>query len=144
MSDEKAKAALMWLANALGDLEAAEAQPRGWVPARTVAFHAQQAAEKALKAALVLSGGRTSKIHDLDVLRNRLPDDRLVKKRYPDLSRLTDYAVASRYPDTSGPTHEARSAEGENAGGRDRQGGSAGLRPSWVCRRKGSNRNEAR
>lgn len=118
MSDDRAKPALMWLANALGDLEAAQAQPRGWVPARTVAFHAQQAAEKALKAALVLSGGRTAKIHDLDVLRNRLPDGWLVKKRYPDLSRLTDHGVASRYPDTSGPLTrtEARKARTQAAG----------------------------
>lgn len=102
--------ALTWLANALGDLEAAQGSPRGWVPARTVAFHSQQAAEKALKAALILSGEPTAKIHDLDALRNRLPDGWRVTKRYPDLSRLTDYAVDSRYPESIQPVTRAESS----------------------------------
>ncbi len=47
--------ALVWLAHALGDLASARAQPGRQRP-RIVAFHAQQAAEKELKAAFVLSG----------------------------------------------------------------------------------------
>jgi HEPN domain-containing protein len=40
-----------------------------------VAFHAQQAAEKALKGALVLPYVAVPRTNDLDDLRNRLPDD---------------------------------------------------------------------
>lgn len=56
MSDSREADALMWLGYALGDLAAARGQPGRHVRPRIVAFHAQQAAEKALKAALALSG----------------------------------------------------------------------------------------
>jgi HEPN domain-containing protein len=77
---------------------------------RIVAFHAQQAAEKALKAALALCGVESPKTHDLDNLRNRLPDDWRVKRRSPDLARLSDYAVDSLYPDDISPVTPLQSA----------------------------------
>jgi HEPN domain-containing protein len=56
MNGDRAPDALLWLGFATGDLEAARSQPGRHVRPRIVAFHSQQAAEKALKAALVLAG----------------------------------------------------------------------------------------
>ena len=61
-------------------------------------FHSQQAAEKALKAALVLEGIEFPYVHDLRRLRDLLPDG------WPDdpsnvaLQRLTEWGAESRYP----------------------------------------------
>lgn len=38
------------------------------------------------------------RIHDLDALRNLIPDDWSVKARFPDLAILTERAVEARYP----------------------------------------------
>jgi len=108
MSTEQAAAAVRWLAMALGDLEAARAR-RGVRP-RIVAFHAQQAAEKALKAALVLAGIEPPRTHDLEDLRRRLPGDWRVRRRPRDLARLSVYGVESRYPDDLTPVAPIESA----------------------------------
>lgn len=65
---------------------------------RHVCWLAQQAAEKALKAALILEGVDFPFRHDLDALRNLLPEGWSVKEEYPDLSELTEWAVEARYP----------------------------------------------
>lgn len=101
---------MTWLGFALGDLEAARSQRGRRVRPRIVAGHAQQAAEKALKAALVLEGILPPRTHDLDDLRNRLPAGWRVKRRHPDLARLTDHAVESRYPDNIAPVTPIQSA----------------------------------
>jgi len=101
MNDERERAAREWLAYALGDLEAARARPHRSVRPRHVANLAQQAAEKALKAALVLEGIRPPTKHDLDDLRTRLPDRWRVKRSPASLSRLTDYGVDVKYPDNA-------------------------------------------
>lgn len=98
MDAEDAADASTWLAFALGDLEAARAQPGRRQRPRIVAFHAQQAAEKALKAALVLSDIDPPRTHDLMDLLQRLPDGWAIKGRRPDLVRLSRAATDSRYP----------------------------------------------
>ena len=55
-------------------------------------------AEKALQAALVLEGVIFPYSHDLDALRNLLPDGWAVRTEYPDLAELTEWAVETRYP----------------------------------------------
>lgn len=110
MDDERVEDALMWLAYALGDLEAASSQPGRRVRPRIVANLAQQAAEKALKAALVLDGTDPPKRHDLDDLRNRLQSRWRIKRRFPDLARLSRYASESRYPDDIAPVTPIQSA----------------------------------
>lgn len=98
--DARAFDALRWLGMACGDLNTASVtQPRWEVPARAVAFHAQQAVEKAVKAALILEGRSAPRTHDLDALRDRLPAGWRVKQSHRDLGRLSQYAVESRYPD---------------------------------------------
>jgi HEPN domain-containing protein len=88
-----------WLRYAWDDLGAAEAllSEKEHTP-RHPCWLAQQAAEKALKAALVLAGVNFPKRHDLDALRNLLPDDWEVKRAHPDLAQLTEWAVEARYP----------------------------------------------
>ena len=110
MSGDLERDALTWLGYALGDLEAARSQPGRHVRPRIVAFNAQQAAEKALKAALALSRIDVPKTHDLDDLRRRLPPDWRVKRRPADLSSLSDLAVDSRYPEDIAPVTPLQSA----------------------------------
>ena len=110
MDDERVEDAQMWLAYAFGDLEAARSQPGRRVRPRIVANLAQQAAEKAIKAAIVLDGADPPKSHDLDDLRNRLQSRWRVKRRFPDLARLSTYANEGRYPDDIAPVTPIQSA----------------------------------
>lgn len=99
MSAEPEADALTWLSYAVGDLAAARSQAGRHVRPRIVAFHAQQAVEKALKAALVLSDVEPTRTHDLNHLRGLLPADWRAKRRPRDLTQLSLYAADSRYPD---------------------------------------------
>jgi len=67
-------------------------------PLDTVCFHAQQCAEKLMKAWLVFLGIDFPKTHDLTELAELLPE----KDRFPisvdDCVKLTDYATVTRYP----------------------------------------------
>jgi HEPN domain-containing protein len=109
--DDPSGAAISWLEMACGDLATAEAAQKEWrVPARNVAFHAQQAVEKAIKAALVLEGRAAPRSHDLDQLRNRLPTGWHIKASHRDLSRLSQYAVEARYPDDVPPITKLQSS----------------------------------
>jgi HEPN domain-containing protein len=90
-----------WIAKADNDflniqnnLQAAE------VPWDTVCFHAQQAAEKLLKALLVCHGLIPTRTHDLVALLARCVEfDRGLEIIEEDCRKLTVYAVGSRYPD---------------------------------------------
>jgi HEPN domain-containing protein len=110
MSDELERDALLWLAFAVGDLEAARAQPGTHLRPRHVAMNAQQAAEKALKAALVLSSIDPPRTHDLNALLQLLPGSWLVVRRRPDLTTLSAQAVNSRYPDDIVPVQPIQAA----------------------------------
>ena len=79
---------------------------------RHACFCAQQAAEKALKAALLLEGLEIPYIHDLNAVRNRLPDSWSVRSEHPDLAELTVWAAESRYP---GDWQEATAVDAERA-----------------------------
>jgi HEPN domain-containing protein len=100
MSDDE-EFAREWFSFALGDLRAARAGPNATMRPRIVAFHAQQAAEKALKAALVIEGIRPPATHDLEELRRKLPGTWKVRRTPADLSRLGDYGVDAKYPDNA-------------------------------------------
>jgi HEPN domain-containing protein len=88
-----------WLRFAREDLEAAEALlgQANFIP-RHACWLAEQAAEKALKAALVSQQVNFPFRHDLDALRNLLPDGWHVKTQHRDLAELTEWAVEARYP----------------------------------------------
>jgi len=67
-------------------------------PFDTVCFHAQQAAEKYIKALLTFYGIAFGKSHDLPELALLLPSTSRVPSEVGDLSELTDAAVIARYP----------------------------------------------
>ena len=70
------------------------------IPWDTVCFHAQQAAEKVLKAFLVSRGCDLSKTHDLVALLTRCVEcDAGLTPLESDCRKLTSYGVAARYPD---------------------------------------------
>jgi HEPN domain-containing protein len=74
-------------------------------------FHAQQCAEKYLKARLVEANITFSKIHDLDALLNLiLPLDPNCESLREDCLHLTDMAVEVRYPGFSADSEDAEEA----------------------------------
>ena len=102
-----------WLRFAAEDLDVAQCLlATDGAPPRHACFHAQQAAEKALKAALVLERIDFPRQHDLDALRNLLPDTWSGRRTHLDLAQLTEWAVESRYP---GDWPEATATDAEQA-----------------------------
>ena len=102
-----------WLRYAQEDLSAAEAMLTSLgFESRHVCWLAQQSAEKAIKAALVWLQIDFPWQHDLDVLRNLLPDDWRVKHENLDLATLTEWAMEARYP---GDWPEASEADAQRA-----------------------------
>ena len=102
-----------WLRYAREDLQAAESMigSDNAYP-RHACWLAQQAAEKVLKSALILAQIDFPFSHDLDRLRDLLPDVWRVKKECPDLAELTEWAVQARYP---GDMPEAVEADAQTA-----------------------------
>lgn len=75
MSDSQEDEAQRWLKYARWDLATAERNAADdTMPPANVCFAAQQAVEKTLKAALVFLGIEPPRTHNLDSLRNLLPD----------------------------------------------------------------------
>jgi HEPN domain-containing protein len=70
----------------------------------TASFHAQQAAEKALKALLIRHQVSYSKTHDLgELLQLAEPVAAGIAGALADAEGLTPHAVDTRYPTASGP-----------------------------------------
>ncbi len=88
-----------WLQCSGEDLEVAETLVRDpELTPRAACFHAQQAGEKALKAALIASGIDFPRIHNLNSLRNLLREGWSIKDAGADLAALSEWAVEARYP----------------------------------------------
>ena len=90
-----------WLRYAEEDLITAETflgHPH--VPPRQCCWHAQQSAEKALKAALIFLQIDFHRTHNLNDLRDMVPESWQLKTAYPNLTNLTRWAVEARYPET--------------------------------------------
>lgn len=99
VQDEEAR---QWLRYAAEDLITAERVAASrTMPPRNACYHAQQTAEKAIKAALVFLQIPFPFRHDLDFLRDLLPTGWSVKTQHPDLSTLTIWVVEARYPSDS-------------------------------------------
>lgn len=100
-----------WLSYSRENLRTAEGLVGLGVP-RQVSFHAQQAAEKAIKAVFVFLQTDFPYTHDLDRLRTLLPEGWKVKEQPPDLAVLTFWATRGRYP---GSVREATEEDARSA-----------------------------
>jgi HEPN domain-containing protein len=105
-----------WLAYADDDLRFAHmglSLPGGQSPPyHLVAYHAQQCAEKYLKAYLVCLGVDFPRTHNISTLLELCSDYAEWPLTLRDAEELTDYAVATRYPgeETEVTPHDAQRA----------------------------------
>jgi HEPN domain-containing protein len=105
MSAPDPDSAIAWFQVALGDLMAAQAlAAHGGLPSRVVAALAQQAAEKAIKAAIAFAGTDPPRTHDLVALSAGLRAHDLSIPESVDLAELTDGLRTGRYPDPDEPS----------------------------------------
>jgi HEPN domain-containing protein len=103
-----------WLEKAQNDLQNIENNLNAEiVPWDTVCFHAQQAAEKLLKAVLVHHGQMPPRGHDLiRLLEGCVKFDATLASLEQVLQRLAPYAAAVRYP---GDVYEPEEQDGREA-----------------------------
>ena len=95
----KADEAQLWLSYAKSDLDAAHVLlEKGDFFPRQICFMSQQAGEKALKSILVYLEINFPKTHDLDRIRELIPEGWAIKKEFPNLYDLSVWSVESRYP----------------------------------------------
>lgn len=87
-----------WLLDAQGDLALANVKKTRPMRYAHICFHAQQAAEKSLKAVYLVIGMDIPKTHDLAYLMDMLPDRVVLPPSILMLPVLTKYAVQCRYP----------------------------------------------
>ncbi len=98
-ADVVVQEARRWLQFSAEDLDVARRLLTDRLSApRHVCWLSQQAAEKALKAALVLEEIDFPYTHDLNVLRNLLPDSWILQADHSELADLTEWAVEARNP----------------------------------------------
>ncbi len=102
----RADAPARWLDNAGADLALARAGlPPGGLYEH-LCFHAQQAAEKSLKAVLLHLGVNPPFTHDLQTLLTLLMPRLVVPPDLADSVELNPYAVVTRYPGETEPVDE--------------------------------------
>jgi HEPN domain-containing protein len=104
---------LEWVRKAEGDFEVMEREARARSPGvrDSVCFHAQQCAEKYLKARLYEAGVPFEPIHKLVALLDRaLAIEPLWEAYREDLAFLSNFAVAFRYPGESATPAQALAA----------------------------------
>ena len=92
-----------WLRHARSDLSLSQSRKTKTLLYQHLCFHAQQAAEKALKAVLVRHGLRPPRSHDLSYLMDMLPETVSIPPPLVALPVLTKYAVQQRYPGENSP-----------------------------------------
>ncbi|MBI2267296.1 MAG: HEPN domain-containing protein [Armatimonadetes bacterium] len=96
-----------WLRRAWSDLELAQMDRSSRILLEDLCFHAQQAAEKALKAILVSRSIPFPRTHNIGTLVDLLPESIEIPLEAAGAARLSDYAVSTRYPGDLEPvTHE--------------------------------------
>lgn len=100
-----------WVKKAEGDFATAQRELRARLAPNydSACFHAQQCAEKYLKAFLVLHGHEPPRTHNLvELLRLGLNLDTSLEMLRPTLEMLNTYAVDVRYPGEFATREEAR------------------------------------
>jgi len=118
-----------WIDKAEGDWRVARRELEGEDPVyEAICFHAQQCAEKYLKALLEEQGVEVPKTHDLVVLLNSLVDKPSgIEREWAVLARLTTYAVAFRYPGEEAAREDAEESLGSAARVRESVRGKLGV-----------------
>ena len=103
-ADSAPDEAVAWLRDARDDLRLAEhVLNHADLPARDACWHAHQAAEKALKAALTLDGADRTRTHALALLWSRLADGWPADPPLDAIAGLAPWGLRGRYLD-AGPT----------------------------------------
>ena len=95
-----------WLRYAKSDLELARIEKPEGVLLENLCFHAQQAAEKTLKAVLIFLEIDFPRTHNIRTLLDLLPEGVDVPLEVEESAILTDYAVESRYPMSGEPVDD--------------------------------------
>ena len=103
---------LAWVARAEEDFALARTALRRKQPlASGACFHAQQCAEKYMKALLISKSADFPKTHDLLLLNNLCSISGILLEIDPKhLNTLTDYAVRTRYPGNDPTAEDAKEA----------------------------------
>lgn len=87
-----------WLMHAKSDLIIAKLGDRSDILLNQLCYHAQQAAEKSLKAVLIKEKVEFLFTHNIKTLLLSLPESIQKPSFFDELPILTDYAVITRYP----------------------------------------------
>ena len=95
-----------WIYRANSDLALAKSPASDAIALEDLCFHAQQAAEKSIKAVLLAGGIPFPKTHNLDALIDLLPSGVPLPPEDVQVLRLTEYAVTTRYPGMDEPVTE--------------------------------------
>jgi HEPN domain-containing protein len=108
----EANDSLAWAVHAEEDFTLARAALRRKQPlASGACFHAQQCAEKYIKALLLSKNADFPKTHDLLLLNNLCSTNGILLEIDPKhLNTLTDYAVRTRYPGNNPTAEDAKEA----------------------------------
>lgn len=103
MADAASTEAKAWMVKAWRDLETGRRAAAGTPPFYdTAVYHFQQAAEKAVKAFLVLHGKAYEKTHDVEVLTDHAAElDADFNQLADAADALTPYATRFRYPNAT-------------------------------------------
>ena len=103
---------LAWVRRAEEDFTLARAALRRKQPlASGACFHAQQCAEKYMKALLISRGAEFPRTHDLLLLNNLCSANGILLEIEPrHLNTLTDFAVRTRYPGNDPTAEDAKEA----------------------------------
>jgi len=96
--DSEPDASPDWMRYARGDLALAQVSLPEDSFYEFLCFHAQQAAEKSLKAVLIHKGILFPKTHIIERLVDLLPEDISKIPELSEAAKLSVYATASRYP----------------------------------------------
>ena len=92
-----------WINRARSDLTQAKNEVPG-VYLENLCFNAQQAAEKAIKAVMIVRNIEFPYVHDLDRLLSLLEDEgEVILAPIRQASKLTKYSTITRYPGDIGP-----------------------------------------
>lgn len=95
-----------WIRRAKSDLALARLPIAGDLVLEDLCFHAQQAAEKSIKAILTAERISFPKTHNLYALFDLLPEGTQLPPENARVARLTEYAVSTRYPGAEEPLTE--------------------------------------